>query len=473
MTLSDSLWSFARLGSSWSHSVPPPKPRRRTAIYTQQHIETIGGGSDASILLPPVPQDSTIGNPRLPLELIVHVILLAAQDISLQVASTSTAQLLELARVNRASHRAVLSIFLLPNLRLYGMHHIRAFAISLDKDRLGIRDLARSRVSTLTLRARSLSSFSHGYGPALFDASQAQVHFEKHLVPFIRLVLSHCTSLQTLHIEAVPRGLSRALTSISPQLHEFSCLMGHYGADLDKDFWLPNRWTNLTHLQLHGPRFRITPDTARMLSSLPALKKLALVVPMIVASATQSSSQDLDVNPLQTLIDLHPTLELLLLVGHAERDYVGYTEKYRHWMRNLRYPRLGSSTLCRVELVTALRRSSSMEEEEEEQEEVAASRLRVHPCEVSAWMMGRSQQGIQWFDGEDEGGELDFWVESFQLADSHPSSSSATATTTSVTMSRTASHARQNRLHQQRVADAIEAADMLSSDDEGSGLDVP
>ncbi|EST07401.2 hypothetical protein PSEUBRA_003225 [Kalmanozyma brasiliensis GHG001] len=379
-----------------------------------------------------------------------------------------------------------MSTHLLPDLCLYGLQQIRSFAVSLDQDRLGIRALARSRVQRLTLRARSRQSLQHGYGPALFDASQAQTHFEKDLLPFVRVLLSNCHALQELHLEGVPRGLHHHFSRLAPHLTTYDCLMGHYGADIERDFWLPSRWTQLRHLQLHGPRFRFTPSVATALACLPQLTRLGLVVPMIVSSPSsplkESGGVELDmagsINPIQILIDRCPSLEMLLLVGHAESDYVGFTEKYRRWLRRLRRPRL-NDTKVRLELVTVLRR-------EAHDESYGASRTRVHPCEVSAWTMGRARHGLQWFDGaqqEVKDEKLDYWTESFELAD-HPSNPSTVATTsaTSALMSRTGSNsplsagdangriqqrARQHQLRTQ-VDDAIEAVDMLSDDEVSS-----
>ncbi|KAJ1021535.1 hypothetical protein NDA13_005573 [Ustilago tritici] len=476
MTLSGSFWNF------WSHtSQAPPKPRRRTAVLTEQYVETIGGGSKDAFSTPPC-FDPAIGDPRLPVELTVHIVLLAAREIALESQgddsdASASQRLLDLARVNRVCHRAILSTFLLPNLTLYGMHQIRAFAISLDKDRLGTRALARSRVDTLTLRAPSLASLKEGYKRALFDASQAQSHFEKDLIPFIRILLRHCTSIKALHLEGVPHGLTGPLHAISWQLKEFACLIGHYGRDLKQDFWLPDRWTSLTELQLHGPQFRLTPTTACALASLPRLKKLALIVPVIITCPTNLPPESMDtwlgrdsklgINPLQILIDRSTSLEYLLLVGHGERDYVGNTAKDRMWLSNLRFPLTNSERKVRLELVTAIRRY-----ERSSDDEVGQARTRVHPCEVSAWMMGCVRRGLHWFENEQgvRGGrgkeELDHWVETFELLDRGPST-----TATSAMMSRTGSNntpARRTQQQQQRVNEAIDAVDMLSDDDEGS-----
>lgn len=477
MTLPESFWSFARLTESWKHSATPLKPRRRTAVFTQQHIETIGGASDDYVS----PPDPTLGVPRLPVELIVQIVLQAAHELVLNNQQASSARLLELARVNRVCHRAILFTLLLPDLHLYGLQQIRAFAISLDKNRLGIRNLSRNGVRSLTFRARSLHSLQHGYGPALFDASQAQSHFEKDLLPFIRIILSHCESLQDLRIEGVPRGLQRSLGALSTRLDAFDCLMGHYGGDLDRDFWLPNRWTNLTALQLHGPRFRFTPHAAAALASLPQLTRLGLVVPMIVSSPssppTESGTEmgyELDlagrINPLQILIDRSSKLQLLLLVGHGEKDYVGYGPKYRIWLRELRQQRLATpyKPKVRVELAIAIPKYTNVESEDME-----AARKRVHPCGVSAWMMGRAQRGSQWFDADQDDRnldeDLDYYIDTFELTD-HSSTTPTTVGTaaTSAMMSRASSatplSARQHRIQQQRAIEAIEAVDMLSDD---------
>ncbi|TKY87572.1 hypothetical protein EX895_003586 [Sporisorium graminicola] len=487
MTISDSFWSFARLAESWT-STPPPasKPRRRAAVFTQQHIETIGGGSKSAL------RNAVVGDPRLPVELIVHIVLLAAHHVAQDEPGTSSKQLLELARVSRACHRAIYAALLLPDLRLYGFEQMRSFAVSLDMDRIGIRTIARTRLRSLTLRARSLASLEHGYGPALFDASQAQTHFEKELLPFVRIILSHCHALQTLHLEGVPRGLQRQFAQLSNRLERYSCLVGHYGGDLERDFWLAQRWSRLTHLQLHGPRFRFTPTTASTLAGLPQLQKLGLIVPMIVSSPVSSSVASADsgaieldltgsINPLQVLIDRCSTLEVLLLVGHAEKDYVGYTEKYRRWLRGLRRPRLSDakSATMRLELVSTLRRDDELTD--------AMPQRRVHPCEVSAWMMQRARHGEQWFDGQEQqkgDSGLDYWIESFELAE-HPStiSTGLSTTTTSALMSRTgsntpsstttaalaASRMQERMQHPSRGSDeAIQAVDTLSGDEDVS-----
>ncbi|KAJ1020249.1 hypothetical protein NDA18_005848 [Ustilago nuda] len=466
MTLSGSFWNLA------SHTCQAPsKPRRRTAVLTEQYVETIGGGSKDAFSTPSC-FDAAIGDPRLPVELTVDIVLLVAREIALESQgdesdASASQRLLDLARVNRVCHGAILSTLLLPKLTLYGMHQIRAFAISLDKDRLGIRALGRRRVHTLTLRRPRLASLKEGYKGALFDASQAQSHFEKDLLPFIRILLRYCTSIKALHLEGVPHGLTAPLEAISWQLEEFSCLIGHYGRDLKQDFWLADRWTSLTELQLHGPQLRLTATTACALGSLRQLKKLALIVPVIIACRSNLSSESMDtwlrrdsklgINPLQILIDRSTSLEYLLLVGHGEKDYVGNTAKHRIWLSNLGIPLTNSQGKLRVKLVTAIRRY-----ERNSDGEVGQARTRVHPCEVSAWMMGRVQRGLHWFENEEavrassSKEQLDYWVETFELLD-RGASTTATSAGRTGSNNTPARHTRQQQ--QQRVNEAIDAVE--------------
>ncbi|SNX87758.1 uncharacterized protein MEPE_06469 [Melanopsichium pennsylvanicum] len=474
MTLSDSFWSFSRIAGSWTHSAPQSTAPCSKVVFTQQHIETIGGSNHVT-LSPSRMDDMIKGHPRLPVEIVVHIVLFAAAEIVCSDhVETHSYRLLGLARVNKPCHRAIVSLYLLPRLNLFGFTQIRSFAVALDQDHLYLRNLANTRVKHLIIRARGLRCLQHGYGPALFDASQAQTHFEKNLLPFIRIILSHCKSVQKLDIEGVPKGLQKTLENASKRLDGFSCLMGHYGSELERNFWKSSRWTKLNQLQLHGPRFRFTTTTASVLSHLPHLKKLALVVPMIVCTSIDDTAHDIGIemdltrrnNPLQILVDRMPNLQHLLLVGHEEKDYVGYTEKYRNHLRSLRQPRL-STNRVNVELVTVIRKYTHTHVETD-----AISSKRVHPSKVSAWMMTRSQHDLQWFNQKSEAPtnvdeELDFWIERFEISQ-HPSNLSSTVDTTTALMNRIPSYHPQHQSTQQqhRVVDIIEAADMLDNNDD-------
>ncbi len=404
-------WSWRRLADAWSQPASARavvKPRARRV----QHIETIGGGATPTT----VPLAA-----RLPTELVVHIVLMAADD-------ASTRQRLELARVSRACHRAILSTLLLPNVRLYA-DQLRAFAIALDKNRLGIRDLARMRVRRLTIRA--------GKVEGLFDASQAQVRFERHMLPFLRLALGYLDAVQGLVVQGVPKGLELS------GLREMACIMGHWGGDVHRGFWQPQSWTELRDLQLHGPHFRLTPQTAATLAALPALKRVALVVPAIVPQASDVEGLQVAgrINPLQVLLDRSTSLEVLLLVAHAERDYVGYAERYRAWLRTLRKSAAPQAT---IQMVTVFRT------------EAAAGRM--HPCEVSDWMMHRAQHRQHWFDTEstqpDEA--LEYVLERFEPAS--PASSLPTSTTGGSTpFGISTPHAR-------RQEDLIDPAELLADE---------
>ncbi|KAL9939989.1 hypothetical protein V8E36_000694 [Tilletia maclaganii] len=144
------------------------------------------------------------------------------------------------------------------------------------------------------------------------------------------------------------------------------------------------RWDRLESLQLLGPRFRLTCFSAKLLGlGLPALKRLALVMPNIMPpsrasngavadggeNAAESDEDDdnfaddpeelgrdlfLRMSPLQLLIDyLCPSdsilsdapdkqppplrFEHLLLVGHEMPSYVGSAAKLQRWVEGLQY----------------------------------------------------------------------------------------------------------------------------------------
>lgn len=408
-------WSWRRLADAWNQPASAPavvRPRARKV----QHIETIGGGATPTT----VPLVA-----RLPTELVVHIVLIAAD-------AASSRQRLELARVSRACHRAILSTLLLPNVRLYA-EQLRAFAIALDKNRLGIRELARTRVRRLTVRT--------GKVEGLFDASQAQVRFERHMLPFLRLALGYLDGVQGLVVQGVPKQLELS------GLREMACIMGHWGGDVQRGFWQPQSWTELKDLQLHGPHFRLTPQTAATMAALPALRRIALVVPAIVPQASEVEGLQVAgrINPLQVLLDRCTSLEVLLLVAHAERDYVGYAERYRAWLRTLRKSAAPQAT---IQMVTVFRT------------EAAAGRM--HPCEVSDWMVHRAQHGQHWFDTEsthpDEA--LEYVLESFEPAT--PASSLPTSTTGGSTPFGVATP------HSRRQEDPIDPAELLADDSDDS-----
>ncbi|KAI3477441.1 hypothetical protein L1887_60838 [Cichorium endivia] len=369
-------WSWRRLADAWNQPASEPavvKPRARRV----QHIETIGGGATPTA----VPLVA-----RLPTELVVHIVLIAAD-------AASSRQRLELARVSRACHRAILSTLLLPNVRLYA-EQLRAFAIALDKNRLGIRELARTRVRRLTVRT--------GKVEGLFDASQAQVRFERHMLPFLRLALGYLEGVQGLVVQGVPKQLELS------GLREMACIMGHWGGDVQRGFWQPQSWTELKDLQLHGPHFRLTPQTAATMAALPALRRIALVVPAIVPQASEVEGLQVAgrINPLQR----------------------------RHKQRS-RWSPYSAPRQRRAECIRA---------------------------RVSDWMMHRAQHGQHWFDTEsthpDEA--LEYVLESFEPAT--PASSLPTSTTGGSTPFGVATP------HSRRQEDPIDPAELLADDSDDS-----
>lgn len=231
--------------------------------------------------------------------------------------------------------------------------------------------------------------------------------------------------------------------------------MGHYGSDLEPWFWAPSRWTELAHLQLHGPHFRLNAFNAASLAALPRLRRLALVVPKIIDSEEVA-------NPLQVLLDGSAHLERLILVGHAEKDYVGNADGYRRYLRTLRQP---EGRTVKVTLVVAIRKYTGESEAE-------GRGRRLHPSEVSQWVFDRSVSGKQWFDDDQTDGaeneRLEHWGESWDPPEaSAPASANRTGTNTPLPPRRGPIHQPEQEEEVAEMETAIEPADMaVSSDDE-------
>ncbi|EPQ30613.1 uncharacterized protein PFL1_02137 [Pseudozyma flocculosa PF-1] len=348
---------------------------------------------------------------------------------------------------------------------------------------------------------------------ALYDAAEAQARFERATLRSLRHILSTCLQIEALSLECMPRALEqlsprpasslsvssaasqakrlqeersqqRQLDVLASRVRHLSCHLSVYAGQFNDAFWAPTpspstspsngRWAALTHLQLYGPRFRFTEATARALASLPSLEQLALIMPLVVQQGNNAtgleggagvddgddavswSDASFDLagrrNVLQTLVSGARRLRLLLVVGHDNRQYVGWTDRYRPWLRALHRPRPSlrsrsstsneevyggeagtaaspSLSLLRIQLLTARERGSGAEEE-------AATRMTTsraaHPSLFGRWMMDRTERGRQWSfepgwspvkegdaghegdgEGRDVDGDIEFSVEAW------------------------------------------------------------
>lgn len=414
MASAEPFWSLRRLtdafgtpsqrrSSSLYHSSARPP---RTCIVTEQHIETIGGTDK--------PQ-RFFGNPRLPIELVISIALLAARD-----AIVNGDQAEHFSLINRACHKAILCQLQLPRLCLSGAAQMRAFLRSLELNTDGFRSLASSRVQTLAFR-RHETKIQGSQRPSLFDASSAQLAFERECMPLVRSILSCLVAVERLTIEGVPRSLvamprhKLTFDRVFARITSLDCLTGHYAGGIDPTFWDPSssRWARLTHLQLHGPQFRFNTAIAQALGQLPSLTHLALVVPAIVRTDAQDfARQELSLidrqSPLQTLVDCCTHLQVLLVVAHTDKRFVGYVERLRFYLRAVHQNVAPGSQRLRIQLVTLMPASAPEPAD------------RMHPLEVSTWMMDRAQLCLQWsFDPEidygtrDEPSELRYYTEAW------------------------------------------------------------
>lgn len=468
-----SIWRSGQSPSPAASHVPPPK--RSNVVRTRtQHVEIIGGGA------PPRqpglhrprrhrgPTQQELGPPRLPSELITHIVLLAAliilekdDDEERQVLPRRQRrrQVLELARVDRQAHRAILTNIMLPQVNLYGVAQVEAFAKQLHCNSLAIQSCARRvrRIHVFRTPSHTSSSSSSSVSAggssertSLYSDIMAAMQFEKATMAPLQTILSHCTEVRHLSMDCTarvldtrsdgePGGLSMQAINLAhtrSKLEELDTLQSVYGGDLNEKLWeLPSNtiapcWTNLTHLQLHGPRFRMTASTALSLSQLPNLTHLALIMPLIVSPSSSPSPSSSSPSPdlpesqlyrratdqlgrpsvLQLLVNLlGERLETLLIVVHDVEGYVGNVTGIAPWIHALYQSRPQSAwrpddddlRRTRVQLVTASARSL------DGAGQAARALVDVHPTTFSKWMLERARRGRQWtfkqYDREEEG----------------------------------------------------------------------
>jgi hypothetical protein len=332
-------------------------------------------------------------------------------------------QLLRLASVSKAAFHDIHSTILLPDLNLYGIKQIVSFSRMLSANTLNLRYLA-SRIRRLTV-CRSASTRYNGRG-SLYDDIEDMAKFERATLTSLRTILAFCTDLQYLSLEMTARvvdlrwpddAIGKQVMKVCSSLKEFVTMLSLYGGDMNERLWDPSigqldmkssRWDSLTHLQLHGPRFRMTAMTALALCGLPKLSHLCLIMPWIIQAIPESVTSEVlarhahhveratDATGQETVLQLLYSglgrqLKKLVLVCHDAEGYVGSVTKlgplFRalHWWEEDSWQegRSASSTTL-LTLVTAQLRTD------------AAQSVHFHPSMLSRWMMQRAQKQQHW-----------------------------------------------------------------------------
>lgn len=296
------------------------------------------------------------------------------------------------------------------------MQQVNAFARDLQRDVLNLQAQV-GRVKRLTVwRARERATLEFMRASSLFSGAEEVAHFEKATLKPLRVILSYCKNIEVLSLDMPARvldernhtDLSRSGQHVGKSLKELVTLLSVYGGDLNEALWSPGispspKWNNLTHLQLHGPRFRMTPLTALAISQLPSLTHLALIMPLLVQpqipSTGPSSPLEMQVdnsrdalgrcNVLQILIDaLGHRLETLLLVCHDVESYVGNVQRLGPWMRTLQWKcnaTVQEKPACQSTKMVLVTASPSN-----------PLQTTPHPSLYSKWMMQRAERGDHW-----------------------------------------------------------------------------
>lgn len=350
-------------------------------IYTNIHtpIET------ASVATVPLPSHEPMAADTLPPRLPMNVLKLVALQ-----ASDTRSDAARLALTCRAWFTTLYAHVLLPHVILHGASQVHAFAAALAHNTLGIADFAQKHT-------KSLSVFRRTCNEALFDgAAQTRTFTAAILVP-LRIILRTCSAIQTLHLACEPRVLKQKADSPSGTrrtITELVCLQSVWAGDLNDTLWggaAP--FVALSHVQLHGPRFRFTPRTAIALAELPQLTHLALIMPHVVDERGHRNAEP----ALQLLISHATKLQLLLVVGHDEPHWMGASRHLRPGMQNAFRTVPSESKLVSVMmwLITAHHTVSTDD-----------PALRHHASQYSDWMMERAKRGTHWHFSAAEGAAL-------------------------------------------------------------------
>lgn len=416
--------------------------------------QVIGGGHIDTQRPPAHVLEQIVGPPRLPQELVIQIILMAADEVieqSPHSLQTSTS-LLQLAAISRPAYGAIVAGKILPDLHLTGVRQVQSFANALRINALDLRKDAR-RIRRLTIKRVS----SVIGNPGLYSDVEETKQFERTTIAPLRIILAHCRGLEHLSLDMPARVFDprnegskekSSAHSATTQLRELITLLSLYGGDLNERLWEttpmhspplalapPSRWSHLTHLQLHGPRFRMTALTAISLSQLPALTHLALIMPWVVLSMGGGNESALFAGPTreherrldeatdalgrrsvwQLLVDgLADRLRVLQLVCHDIDGYVGSVQKLGPWFRALRwrYSKKGANLRATDSAELAPSGVESLQQRAPHLILVTASATWEgqqaqevpHPSCFSRWMLRRAERQRHWTfeDGESD-----------------------------------------------------------------------
>ncbi|WFC94007.1 hypothetical protein MBRA1_000634 [Malassezia brasiliensis] len=305
-----------------------------------------------------------------------------------------------LAQTCRAWFVVLYGRVLLPDLVLRGAHSLRHFGFSLTRNTLGLGALVARHTRTLTV----LQGPDDAAPEALFDGVARTRRFGLDTIEVLRMVLRRCTALRALRLQCEPLALdlrdgAGGLFAARAALEEVVCLQSPWAGDAIDTIWRPGTpyapWRALTHLQLHGPRSRISVRTVDALAELPQLTHLALVMPSFTGPhGARSATQVLSV-----LADRLPRLACLLVVGHDEEQWVGATRHLRPALEQLVVH--DTARALDVTLVTA-----RVPGEGESR--------RTHPGQYSDWMLRRALQHAHWHFAQDDD-EMHYVVETWRV----------------------------------------------------------
>lgn len=401
------------------------------------------------------------------MEIVTEIVFIAArlalqEDWDEGSSSSPSSSALRLASVNTLAYDAIVGNLLLRDLILTGVEQVEAFAASLRRNRRLARLAAvGGKVKTLAVvqatpggvggrgRRRRRRDEGEALGEqeprrdSLYDVRLRDKTFAKGILVPLRSFILPLTarSLQKLHIESLPTALlpptgaarlansggrgNLSLVAASRSIEEVTLTLSPWGGASVREIFIapapaptpapPHAmpWSHLYSIQIHGSEgFRFCLPSAIALSSLPALKRLALVMPSSSAGGLEEA--------LRLLVALTAgRLETLLVVGHDMENWAGWAGPYGMALRSLRKPARGEDRQVESELaatraplrikhVTARlqRRPPALPsmDEGQQQQQVAVAPTVQHPSYYRSWIVARTTEQTQWDWSSGEGG---------------------------------------------------------------------
>lgn len=339
-----------------------------------------------------------MGPPRLPPELRHYIIKLCALSIPPNMLKRARL-LLKLALIERAAQTFMLRL-LLASPVLVAAGQVTALLNSIHRE---AKLRSSDRVLTFTAAKYTTRLCIRNADAAkpswLFDSSRISIALARSTQESLRSLLAVLLQLKSLVLACPPKALQgepgstqeRMLGMVRDRLEELVCAGSTYGSDVMPTLFMPGNsgWSNLTHLQLHGPRLNLSEDLAKSIAALPKLQHLALSMPRLPFDEQGAAAI------LSPLVCSPSSIKTLLVVTHNMSRYIGGA-RVKPALAALRTDREGDAA-PRIKLAIAQVSPPSVELTAAEVLSAQPGEANVaHPTMLFNWLIARAEAGTHW-----------------------------------------------------------------------------